>query len=447
MGGYIKRRLPEYLLCVGTALGLALAVLSGFELTGSVASSPLIAAEAVALVVAILYLFAFNRLSTGIGVFAGVVLAILTVFYMQLENPLADEAANSLFVFGLVVVCICVLVFLLTRTKAGTIAVIAVGALVVGGAKFLDFPVPTWALLVFLPCAVGMVLMRVYGKSVRCAFTGFVKSWRYFAQVVGVVAASVVLALAVFFAIIVPLNPPTKDLELLSILRNMETVDVLGLSQTHSVYDPNLLSSGALTESGSGNQQGEEDSDTPEGQEDESRDEPQDQQEDQDSNTGEDSLANNPALQEFLNAIRYDHPELTALVIALLVVVAVAALIGGKLYARKRWYSRVGALSPEDAVMNYYRFFMKRLGMAGFAKAPTMTLVDYARLTAHPLEPFAAEGVTFVQLTDIYLRTFYGGVAPAPQDVAAFQMFYQPFYKNLRREMGLFRYVRKFFRM
>lgn len=447
MGGFIKRRFPEYLLCVGLCLGLNMAVLSGYVLTGPIASSVLITAEAVAVIVALLYLFAFNRLTVGIGVFVGAVLAAFTVFYMHLSDPLADETANSLFVFVLVSVCVCLLAFLLTRTKTGCIATIALGALVIGGAKFLDFPVPLWALLLFLPCAAAMTLMRVYGKSMRQVFTGMVRSWRYFAQVAGVVLVSLAMACAVFFAVIVPLNPPTKDLELLSILRNMQTMDVLGLSQTRQVYDPDLLSSGALQDQRDGNQEGENQGDQQEGQAPDAQNDPVDETQGGEDETGSTDWLQNPYLEEFLKALRFDHPEMWAFAAVIVAVLVIAAVFAGKILLRRRWHHRVQELPPRDAVLNFYRFFLRRLGMAGYVKAPTTTLAEYAQLTEHPLQPFAVDGVTFAALTDIYLRTFYGGAEASANDVQQFETFYGPFYQNLRREMGIFAYARKFFRM
>ena len=448
MSAYLRNRLPEFILCVGMTLGLNMAVLSGWVLTDSFSGSLLVTAEVVAVIVAVLYLLAYNRLTVGIGVFLGVVLAAATLAYLRVADPLADETANSEFMFFLVSVCVSVLTFLLTRTKSGTIVALAAGTLVTAGAKFLEFPTPLGAFLLFLGCSLAMVLMRVYAATMRRAFAGMVRAGRYFAQSAGVVTVAGLLACLVFFAVIVPLNPPTRDLELISMLRTMETMSVFGVSQTHEVYDPDLLSSGLIADHRDGNQEGDEEGDEEEGTAaDSQRENEQDSDGGESSANAQDQWENNPNLQEMLQAVRFEQVEMGAIIVVLLVVAALAALIGGKLALRRRWHRRVDALPAADAVINYYRFFLKRFARIGLGKAPATTLTEYAALMEHALQPFAVGDATFGRLTAIYLRTFYGNETPTAEEAAFFGQFYDGFYQNARRHLGTFKYLRKFFRL
>ena len=233
-----------------------------------------------------------------------------------------------------------------------------------------------------------------------------------------------------------PLNPPTQELKLITVLKSMQQLDRLGVSSTQIVLDPNLSSTEEPEDEEKGNEENEEESDSPQGE----NEIPQQSL----TETIRDNITSN--VQQAWAAVRYDSYDFQWLWLLLLIPVAIAAAYLWRFERRKRWRKRVQALPRESAVVNYYRYFLKRLGHLGLKRSPNTTLREYAALNAVQLQPFEGEDHRFADLTATYESVLYGRHRVTDWEYAAYEAFFDGFYQGLKRELGPVRYWLKAFR-
>jgi hypothetical protein len=210
----------------------------------------------------------------------------------------------------------------------------------------------------------------------------------------------------------------------------MELLQVMGMTTPKEMLDPNMQSSQDPNSSENTSDEGEE-----ENQEDGAEPESESAGESQ-----EDSETENPTSAEQTQAIHYTLDETVIPWLAIFLVLLILLAIVLKILLKKNWEKKVAALSPENQVVNYYQFFLKRLALAGYTKPENHTLSEYAANMEHELSEFADEENSFVQLTQIYAATFYGRQTVSKEEAAQFEQFYKGFNKHLRKEMGGMRY-------
>lgn len=429
MQHYLKYRGAEYVLCVCAAASLVATICAGFVLEDSLSANAGAIFLLAAVLQALLLLFAYRKLTVGIGIAVGVVLAVAAVVYIQTRHPMTNETENSLFLFLLIGVLTSLLVFLLGRSRAGVIALFLAGNLVIAGAHFLQFPAPLWGALLF-PLACGFLLLyRVYMVMLGRAVLGKIRLGRYLRQTVLVVLCAAVFAGGLFWGVIRPLHPPTQELKLITTLKSMQIMERLGVSSVKMVFDPQLSST--------------QDPERPE------QDNAQAQQ-DPTEGTQPSEIQAPQSLPEMANAeaapINYDLSGPNYLWLLLLIPLAVIGAFVGRLLYKRHWREQVQKLSRQDAVVNYYRFFLRRLKKIGLGKPAFHTLREYADGSAHKLEAFQAGEVSFAMLTQVYEKAVYGGGEVTDEEYQAFFQFYQQFYPNLRRALGWGKYYLQVFR-
>ncbi|MCD8018078.1 MAG: hypothetical protein LUF92_00365 [Clostridiales bacterium] len=240
---YYKNRIWDILLCIALSIGLVFHIDSGFLLEDRLSASVPATILLVAIVVLLLFLFASSKIMTMIGIVTGVVLLVIFLIYVRIAHPFAEEAANSLGITVTILILSTLLTFLATRTRAGTIVLFLIGNLILAGSCFLQFPVKTWAFLLFVLAACMMFLYRIYVISLQQVHTGKVRMQRYMTQTLGVCLTAFVVAAVAFFGVVRPLNPPTRELKLITRLENMQLLAVLGVSTVKELPDPELISS------------------------------------------------------------------------------------------------------------------------------------------------------------------------------------------------------------
>ncbi len=428
----LKTLIPDFLLCACATVCLTAAVCSGFELehawTQNFTATALFAAAAQALFL----LLSRRRLTAGLGIAAAAALIVVSAIYFQ-HAPLEDgPRADALLAAAVEAVC-ALAAFLLSRSRPGAAALLLLGSLVCAGAQFLQFPAPAWCLPVFLPVSGALLLWRVYAAACRRSELGGIVHPGYAVQAAALCLVALAAAGGIFYGVVRPLDPPTQELRLITVLKSMEQLQVLGISRTETILDPSLSAPLPPEETLTSSEEGEEESDAPDAQTpepDESQAPPQP------APTSE---------QTALTAVRYDTPRLRYLWLLVLFPAAAAGLIAVRLFRRRRWHRQVQSLDPTSAAICYYRFFLKRLGRAGLKKPENTTLRAYALERAVQLEPFAADGCTFADLTSLYEQAFYGRHRVTDDELGCFERFYDSFYRALRRELGTARYCLKAF--
>ena len=434
MGQYLKNSIADLVCCTAMTLALVQALCSGFVLTDAVSGSVWAVLVLSAAATFVLVLLSRSRAATAAGIVGAAVLAVAALVWINLERPFGDEAANSLFIFALIQIVTALLVWLLTRSRPGTAALFLMGSLLCAGAHFLQFPIPVWSLFVFLPAAAISFQVRVHAVSVREADLVSGTPAAYLGQTAAVAAVALLLAGGVFFGVVRPLSPPTRELKLITTLRSMQTLEVLGVSSTQIILDPDLQSTQEPETEEKGNEETEQESDSPLGEE----------------NLPQQSLTEavrdsvTSTVQQAWQAVRYDRASFQWLWL-LLLPAAVAAAYLWRYERRRRWRRRVQALPRESAVVNYYRFFLKRLARLGLKRPANSTLQEYAANHAHQLEPFEGEDCRFADLTATYESVLYGRHRVTDREYAAYEAFFDRFYPGLRKELGAMGYWLKAF--
>lgn len=434
MGYDRKQRMADALLCWAVSVSLIPVLCSGFVLTDPYSQSLAVVLVCTLLLQALFALLAGRRAAIWLGIGAGAALAVVCFVYMRVNAPLMDDAANSACIFVMIQLLTPLLVFLLSRSRAGTAVLFLLGDLICAGSHFLQFPAPDWCLFVFLPVTAALFLYRVCTVAAAGAEVGRKDTFRYLRQALILCAAALAVAVGLFVGVIAPLDPPTRELKLISELRSMDLLQVLGVSGTEVILDP------ALTADTPPDEEELEDEDEPDAQDEQGSAQTEDEQE-----PDELRAAISSALEQAADAIRYDETVRSRLWLLLLLPAAVAAAYVLRLCRKRRWRRRVRAMSGESAVVNYYQFFLSRLGRAGLKKQPAQTLREFAGQIAAQTEPFDACGVSFRELTGIYEKVLYGGLSVSGEELSKFERFYDAFHRALRREEGTLKYYLKAF--
>lgn len=432
MRNYLKQRAADGLLCLCLSAAMTPVICSGFVLTDPWSGNVAVIFALCALVQMVLLLIARSRLSAGIGIAVGAVLAIGAAVYCRTSDPFAEEGSNSGFIFLLVLVVTCVLVFLLGRTRVGIAALFLLGSIVQAGSHFLQFPTPLWSLLLFLAALPILFFYRTYLISAARADLGTVRSWKYLRQVLLVCLAAILVAGGLYAGVVRPLNPPTQELKLITMLKSMDQLKVLGVSTVDIVLDPEDRSEQPPEEEDQAGDEGEDESDDL-GEESPPLSELPEEQDQQRQNTDSDR-------QQLWSGIRYDETVLSYLWLLLLIPVLIVGAFVLRYLLRRRWREKVRALPREEAVVNYYQFFLKRLARAGLKRAKQHTLREYADNTKVQLEPFGAGRGAFGDLTATYEKVLYGRCPVSEEEYQRFETFYDSFYRCLRKEAGAVKY-------
>lgn len=429
MRDLIRWKGAEWLICTCIAAAMTDAVCAGFLLDHGPGVHILPMFLLGGTVTALLLWVAGSRTRIRAGLIGGGMLFFGLVFYMNVTHPLTDETENGTFIFFLIGIIVSILCFLMSRTRPGTIALFLIGLLIQSGSHFLQFPAAAWSFLVFLAGMAMLYLYRVYMHSLGQAELGQAGVEQYLLQSAAVCMAAVLLAGGIFAAVIRPLSPPTQELKLIRVFEQMEIFKVLGISTTLSVLDPNMGS--------------EQDPDSVEDAENPGEQE-SDSIEEQQKTEEEDSLRNR--LQNQFTSIRYDWMIKAFKWMLLLLPLLIAAAYGLRVKRHRDWLAKVKSLSREDAVLNYYSFFYKRIQKAGLRKTDASTLREYAADMEHALESFDHEDAVFGKLTGVYEKVLYGHSRISEEELGLFEKYYDGFFERLRHEVGPVKYYLTAFR-
>lgn len=431
--------LPDALLCAALTASAVPAVCSGFVLRDPFSASAVFIALCSLALQLLFALLARRKTAVRLGIGLGAALAVGIFVYLRLHGPLAGETAESAFLFALIELIAALLVFLLGRSRAGIAALFLAGSWLCAGCRFLQFPAPAWCISVFLAAAAALFLLRVCEVgAARSELGGEVRAG-HILQPLLLAAAALAAAVGLYFGVIAPLHPPARDLKLITELRSMELLQVLGVATTETMLDPEQSSDAPPEETERSDKRGDDPSDAPDGQDDtlpDTQPEP--------GETLAETISS--ALREAAEAVRYDGALRSRLWLLLLLPAALAAAYALRFAHRRRWRRRIRALPREEAVRRYYGFFLSRLARAGLKRPPERTLREYAADCRVRLEPFEACGVPFAELTAVYERVVYGGGSAGEEELVRFERFFDGFYPALRRELGAVRYYLRAFR-
>lgn len=323
--------------------------------------------------------------------------------------------------FPAVTVLVALLVFWLSRTKAGICLLFLGGSFLAAFFDLLGYPVSSPGLILFFLGCLTLCFCRA-----REALGTYDFRWNSLARSAMAAGLILLLAAGLFYGASGFLQPPAGKGELAAKLREEPIMERLGISSTKTIVTEEPI--------------------PPEIQKQEKPEEEkkleEEKQQDQRKETGRigDGLHLAAAL-----AVTFKAAEKFLWVTVPLVIILAASAVPMRMLLRKRWYQKVLTGSREQGVTLLYTYFLKRLGRLGLKRPQDMTLSEFAQDAREALTEFAVYDADFMRLTGIYQKVIYGGQQVSEKEFELFQDFYTEFLKNLKREMGSMKYLFAYF--
>lgn len=437
ISSFVKDRAFELLFLVAASSALFSTFTFGFHVEDSLRHNWLLIIGWTFLLMVFFILSSYSLRNLVIGS-AGICVAgvgAMAVVSASSGFSLLDDAYGNLGFFLLIGFATAALSYLGTRRKGLAVAFLVVGAISCAFVQFLYLNNLVVQLLVYCIAAVALYVLAAQRAGIRIEEGAF--------QHLSVLGTGAVLCLiaalcacAVFFLVIVPLNPPAQELKIITKYYALEEVHVSGLEEIEHKEDVDKKSDQTKDGQDETNRMNEE---AEEIKGDHSTD-------DEAGNNGDGATTSQgisiTGFDQETGALRYfiEIPYWTIALIALLLVFALA--VGLKEFLRRRRFKKMRSLPPQQALPAFYFFFVKRFARFGIEKPAALTLIEHASQNASLYMPFeeGVEGATYYQLADQYCRCVYGGQSPDLAAVDACERLYRAFYRNACKSMGRIRY-------
>ena len=427
MRQYVRLHAWDFILTVLIAIGMHLNTFSAFMIRESYMTNYLLVAAVTTVVMAVMFVIGYNKRNAIIGGAGWAVFLIGWIIYLRANDliNLEDGADETIPAFWSIVIFGSALIYLLTRNRKILFGAAPIGLLFCAAFKFLEYPVSVPGLFILIIAVILEILYLVYKDSLLTADYGNYTIRHFLEQSIAIVAVVVMLSSGVFYGIVKPLDPPTRDLKLITKLMSFDILELLGVASTQEVKDPN---------------QGDEDQDEeepPEEKEEEKDDEENEQNEEENKQESDEKIS--------AQTMSYNEKDYTVYWVTALIILLLAAPFVIKYVLRSRRRRRLNGLDASNQAAFVYDFFLDRLKKLGVGKADSQTILEYAEQQEGVLENFTAEdGTTFEEMTELYNYHLYSKLPIKPEDANKFVAMYDSFYKNAKAFVGTWRYIRKF---
>ena len=427
MRQYVRLHAWDFLLTVLIAIGMHLNTFSAFMIRESYMTNYLLVTVVTTLVMAVMFVIGYNKRNTIIGGAGWAVFLLGWIIYLRANDliNLEEGADETIPAFWSIVIFGSALIYLLTRSRKILFGAAPVGLLFCAAFKFLEYPVSVLGLFILVIAVILEILYLVYKDSLLSADYGNYTIRHFLEQSIAIVTVVVMLSSGVFYGIVKPLDPPTRDLKLITKLLSFDILELLGVASTQEVKDPN---------------QGDEDQDEeepPEEKEEEKDDEENEQDEDENKQESDEKIS--------AQTMSYNEKDYTVYWVTALIILLLATPFVIKYVLRTRRRRRLNGLDANNQAAFVYDFFLDRLKKLGVGKADSQTILEYAEQQEAVLENFTAEdGTTFEEMTELYNYHLYSKLPVRPEDAKKFMAMYDSFYKNAKAFTGTWRYIRKF---
>lgn len=421
MRNYVKLHAWDYFLTVLIAAGMHLNVFSAFMIRESYMHNYVLVAAVTAVVTAVMFVVGYDRRNAVVGA-AGIGAALVGwIIFLRAKDliDLSGESDETVPAFWTIILFGTAVIYLLTRSRKVLYAAAPVGLLFCAAFRFLEYPVSVPGLILLIAGLLLEILNLVYQDALLNASYGNYNMGHFILQSVAIVLVVGLLSSGVFFGIVKPLDPPTRDLKLITRLMSFDILELLGVASTQELQQPDP-----------------DDQNDDQGEEEEEEEKKEDQEEEQNRESEEDIAA---------STISYDEHKTPPYWIAALVLLILAAPFAVKYWLRARRRRRLNGLDASNQAAFIYDFFLKRFRKLGFGKADSVTIQEYAEQQEGFLQNFTAEdGTTFEEISELYNFHLYSKVPVTLEEAEKFLAIYDSFYKNARAFAGRWRYLLKF---
>lgn len=426
MKQYVRLHAWDFLLTVLIAIGMHLNTFSAFMIRESYMTNYVLVAVVTAVVMAVMYVIGYNKRNALIGAGGIGVALIVWIIYLRANDylDLEDGADETFPAFWTIVLFGTAVIYLLTRNRKVLFGAAPVGLLFCAAFRFLEYPVSVPGLFLLVIAIILEILFLVYKDSLLTANYGNYTIRHFIEQSLAVVTIVVLLSTGIFYGIVKPLDPPTRDLKLITKLLSFDIMEMLGIASTEEIKDP-----------------GNEDND------DQDEQKEQEQQEDEENEEEDKEDEQNRESEEDISAstISYEEDDYTVYWVTALILLLLASPFVVKYVLRARRKRRLNGLDASNQAAFVYDFFLSRFKKLGFGKADNTTVLEYAEQQGDFLQNFTAEdGTTFEEISEIYNHYLYSKVPVTPEEAAKFRSLYGSFYKKARAFTGPWKYLWKF---
>ena len=426
MKQYVRLHAWDFILTICIAIGMHLNTFSAFMIRESYMTNYALVAIVTALVMAIMYVIGYNKRTSLIGGAAIGVALIVWVIILRARGYLDDLSAEgtdeTIPAFWTIVLFGTALIYVLTRSRKVLFFAAPIGLLFCAAFKFLEYPVSVPGLLLLVAAVILELLYLVYKDSLLNASYGNYNIRHFLMQSIAVLLVVMMLSTGVFYGVVKPIDPPTRDLKLITKLMSFDIMELLGVASTQELREPD--------------DEDKDDKDDQKEQEEEEEKEEEEKEDEQNRESEEDISA---------NTITYDERDYTVYWVTALILLLMALPFIVKYTLRARRRRRLNGLDPNNQAAFVYDFFLKRFKKLGFGKPESATILEYAEQQEDFLLNFRSkEGATFEELSEIYNRHLYSGADVTPAEISKFMSVYNSFYKNAKEFLGNWKYIRKF---
>lgn len=426
MKQYVRLHAWDFILTICIAIGMHLNTFSAFMIRESYMTNYALVAIVTTLVMAVMYVIGYNKQTSLIGGAAIGVALIVWVIILRARGYLDDLSAEgtdeTIPAFWTIVLFGTALIYVLTRSRKVLFFAAPIGLLFCAAFKFLEYPVSVSGLFLLVAAVILELLYLVYKDSLLTASYGNYNIRHFLMQSIAVLLVVMMLSTGVFYGVVKPIDPPTRDLKLITKLMSFDIMELLGVASTQELREPD--------------DEDKDDKDDQKEQEEEEEKEEEEKEDEQNRESQEDISA---------NTITYDERDYTVYWVTALILLLMALPFIVKYTLRARRRRRLNGLDPNNQAAFVYDFFLKRFKKLGFGKPESATILEYAEQQEDFLLNFRSkEGTTFEELSEIYNRHLYSGADVTPAEISKFMSVYNSFYKNAKEFLGNWKYIRKF---
>ncbi len=465
---YLKQNLGEFALMLISAGAVATVGLNAFFLDGlaqtlGYAGRAALAFLVVAALLLVLYVASFRRrqLAAGILMYVAVLAVLVTLaFAFSTGESVYDDVEGNYLYFVFVTVASATGCFALTRTLAGSALWFASASFACAAVQALYQTEEIAMSLLAVLSALALIVHRNFRLGLARADAAKAPSpSRNFAASALPVAVVGALALAVWFLIIVPLNPAVAKITLVVDYRRLPIEELKGTAEERPVLNYDMTSQNLVdgfyytTDDLKEDQSSSVTIDAASLLEQQLRQQVTNLSDNLGNDSGggtretldEESL--NPEYDAVSWSERFPWIILT-IVLALVAVACIVAFFVGRRVHRTRRLKRMLSLPPRRQVEELYTFELSRLSRLGF-KVPTgATLSEFAVRTERQMDMITEETqVGFGTITHAYEACAYGRHEPSEDEVVPLVAYYLRLWKAARVHLGPFKYFFRSFRL
>lgn len=436
---YAKTRWIEFLLCGFTSFALCTAIFNGFYINEQLQNNYLLLAGGILVLTALCYIGGYNKKSILAASAAGLIILMAVLIVLQKNYDLSDgfkDTESNPYLYAIIIIVTALAVYFTTRTGTGTGILFAAGGFLIAALQFLYETVDIYSLILFLfSCGITYIFKR-YQKNVLNSETVKPAFGSAFAVSVLICAVILLCAAAIFFGVIKPLNPPAKELKLITDYKALEVMDKVGVADMQNLFDSDELTDNTSEKDKESNQAGDK----------------------KDSSKGDNQAKENENKKQknqpteldknkspLLYAIKYKYGFKALLLLIPLLILLLAAAVLAKLYQRKRWLKKTMEKDIRQQITAMYAYYVKRFGKMGVPAKPWETPAEFAAASKNSLQCFKTENIDFPLLTDIFIKAKYSTEKIDKGEYRCYLDFHKMFYPCCRKHLGKFKYILKFF--